>query len=760
MPVAGIFISYRRSDNPDATGRIYDRLVEEFGKAHVFKDVDSIPLGQDFRGHLKTIVSQCGVMLAIVGPGWMDTRDKFGKRRLEDPSDFVRIELEAALARDIPVVPVLVGHAPIPLSSELPESLASMAFRQSINVRPDPDFHHDATRLVDALREILGPNAPRAVAPSVARAAGRSRLWMGACAVLAIALAAFAIPALKYLNQTPPPETRTDIVTPATDDPRSFAIAPDGRRIVFAATGDGTSRLWLRSLNKATAQPLAGTEGAVRPFWSPDSKSIGFFTSGYLKRLDLDGGQPQILANADKSAWGSWSSKGVILFSKSALDPISSVAASGGQVSQLPLLGQDALSNLFPVFLPDGEHFLFRNVYAVNGHSAGMAIELGSLKEGRAVRLASMDQSVVSSTPVAYLVSSGRVLWIRPDDTLVSQQLDLSKKALVGEIVPLADAVSGVSASATGVVAYRTNGAGGLRQLTWVDRSGALQGTVGAAEESLSEPRLSPDGKQIAFTLRTQGKKDVWRQDGERKSRVTFGKGTSDSPVWSPDGRMLAFRNEEAEGGTSGFYQKRADGAGSQEPLLINNLPEYPTNWSKEGYLLYFSVTEKSGTDISVLPLTGTRKPSLFLHNDIINVWPMCSPDGKWVAYQSNATGRFEIYVRPFVNRGAAAQDAQWQVSTNGGGWPVWSADGKELYFIDPAGMMMAAPMRFVGSSAVPGTPVTLFQTNILGGGTDLGQGRQYDVDRNGRFLINRMLNTGTGPITLIQNWDPIAKAN
>ena len=160
--MSGIFISYRRSDNPDATGRIYDRLVAEFGKARVFKDVDSIPLGRDFRGHLNTIVSECGVMLAIIGPRWTDASSKAGQRRLEDPDDFVRIELEAALARDIPVVPVLVGHAPMPAASELPGSLASFVFRQSIEVRPDPDFHNDATRLVTSLRGILDPTTATA----------------------------------------------------------------------------------------------------------------------------------------------------------------------------------------------------------------------------------------------------------------------------------------------------------------------------------------------------------------------------------------------------------------------------------------------------------------------------------------------------------------------------------------------------------------------------------------------------------------------
>src|SRR5664279_1434528 len=215
--LSGIFISYRRSDNPDAVGRIYDRLLAEFGKEQVFKDVDSIPLGQDFRGHLNSIVSECGVMLAIIGPRWADASNKAGQRRLEDPDDFVRIELEAALARDIPVVPVLVAHAPIPLASELPASLASMAFRQSIEVRPDPDFHNDATRLVAALRGIIDPaavaaeEAAAAIATPAATGMQRGRLgWMVAAVLGFAAAVVLAVPAFQRLRETPPPETRVD----------------------------------------------------------------------------------------------------------------------------------------------------------------------------------------------------------------------------------------------------------------------------------------------------------------------------------------------------------------------------------------------------------------------------------------------------------------------------------------------------------------------------------------------------------------------
>jgi hypothetical protein len=350
-----IFISYRRSDNPDATGRIYDRLVAEFGRALVFKDIDSIPLGRDFRGHLNEIIGDCAAVLAIVGPRWTDARNDAGQRRLEDPDDFVRIELEAALARNIPVVPVLVGNAMLPGSALLPSTLEALAYRQSIEVRPDPDFHNDATRLVAALRRILDPSAPgtdESPTESVpaARAAQRESqwrrrvVWLGSIAAVAVlAAVAFAIPALRHLRETPPappPEIRTEIVTPTTDQPTSFALSPDGRQIVFVASGDGESRLWLRSLATTTAQPLAGTEGAAYPFWSPDSRSIGFFAGGVLKRLDLGGGAAQTLASAisGSGAGGTWNAMGVIVFAPSNSGPLMSVSATGGAVTAVTTL--------------------------------------------------------------------------------------------------------------------------------------------------------------------------------------------------------------------------------------------------------------------------------------------------------------------------------------------------------------------------------------------------------------------------------------
>jgi eukaryotic-like serine/threonine-protein kinase len=750
--LSGIFISYRRSDSPDATGRIYDRLVSEFGKALVFKDVDSIPLGQDFRRHLSDIVGECGVVLAIIGPRWTDASNESGLRRLEDPDDFVRIELEAALARDIPLVPVLVGHARIPVASELPGSMAMMAFRQSIEVRPDPDFHNDATRLVAAMQAILNPDAPRPQTPTVSKTTpGRPWKWMIAFAAAVLVAAALAIPALKYLRLTPPPETRLDIVTPATDNwPESFALSPDGRQIVFVAKGDGATRLWLRSLSNATAQPLAGTEGAVRPFWSPNSRSVGFFAAGALIRLDLDGGQPLTLAPVSIGTGGTWSATGVILFAMNS-GPLSRVAASGGATTVLPLLGKSALGNFSPMFLPDGHHFVF-----MGGNRTDAAIYLGSLDGGAPIRLTG--DAATQGGQMTYL-PSGWLLWVGPGSSLMGQRLDVTRGALVGEAVSLAYGVVGVSASATGVVAYRSS-ASGRQQLTWVDRTGALRGTVGPPEGSLSAPRVSPDGRQVAFFRETQGKTDIWLHDDARASRVTLS-GSSTYPVWSPDGSRLAFSSNASN--ASGIYQKPTNGSQAQEPLLLSPEVQFPSSWSADGrYLLYFSVTGGAAMDLWLLPTTGTRKPIAFLQSPFNKVWGQFSPDGRWIAYQSNESGRNEIYVRRFVLPGdtanvTAAQAGQWQVSTAGGAFSTWRADGKELFYIDPAGMMMAAPITVTGSTLVPGTPVTLFQTKVMGGGIDSTQGRQYDVAPDGRFMINRLLDAEVSRITLIQNWHPDA---
>jgi Tol biopolymer transport system component len=591
---------------------------------------------------------------------------------------------------------------------------------------------------------------------AAAAAALRARRgwWVAAGAVLG--MLALALPALEHLRETPPPETRVDVVTPATLDPTSFALSPDGRQLAFQATGeDGRSRLWLRSLAATSAEPLAGTEDAFAPFWSPDGRALGFFVPGALRRLDLGGGTPQTLASlrgGGGTQGGAWAADDVVVFSDFG-NPLQRVAASGGEVSPLTTLGPGQTSHLYPHLLPDGRHVLF---YVPSGTDA--EIYLGELDGGAPIRLTDADSGA------AYL-PTGWLLWVRAG-TLVAQRLDLGEAKLTGAVLTLADGVpttpSGRGAftvSTTGLVAYRAQGQTGELQLTWVDRAGTVLGTVGDADGSLNNPRVAPDGQGVAVVRRVQGNADLWLLDNVRTSRLTFDASNDIFPVWSPDGSRLVFGSSRA--GQLDLYQKLASGTGAEDALIISDEFKFPTSLTTDGrFLLYFAAGAQGSTDLWVLATAGNAEPTPFLQTPFNERWGEFSPDGRWVAYTSNESGRDEIYVRPFVPPGeegtAAVTVGQWQVSTAGGYVPVWSPDGRELYYVNPEGGMMAVAVSASPTGFAAATPELLFATRIAGGGVSQGQGRQYDVAADGRFLINMVLDSAAAaPITLIQNWNP-----
>ena len=603
-------------------------------------------------------------------------------------------------------------------------------------------------------------------AASPASAAPRGRLaWMTALAVAAvIAAMLFAVPTVRHLRETLPPETRTEIVTPATDQPTSFALSPDGRQIVFVASADGASRLWLRSLATTTAQPLAGTEGATFPFWSPDGRSIGFFAGSALKRLEVSGGAPQTLAPAPSSQGGTWNADGVIVFAPS-LGPLMRVSATGGAATTLTTLGPKQASHRWPWFVSDGRRLLF---YAF-GTPDTIGIYLGGLDGSAPTRLTPANSGAVYLSegpgPAGAFREGGWLMWVRAG-ALVAQRLDVAKAALAGETVTLADGVpvdgsrrSAVSVSATGLVAYRT-GTASQGQLTWVDRSGTARGTVGDPDANrLRNPRVSPDGRRVAVSRTVQGNSDLWLLDGARMSRITFDATSDQFPVWSPDGARIVFMSNRT--GKFDLYQKLTSAAGVDEPLVASDQSKLPNSWSADGrFLLYYSSDPQTNGDLWVVPMVGDHTPSVFLKTPFSEANGAFSPDGRWVAYQSDESGRPEIYVRPFVPPGAgpAAAGGEWQVSTAGGVVPVWRPDGKELYYLNPAGAMMAAPITVTGATLEPGAPVVLFPTRIVGGGVEAFQGRQYDVAPDGRFLINTVLDEAPAPITLLMNWHPETK--
>ena len=403
------------------------------------------------------------------------------------------------------------------------------------------------------------------------------------------------------MRETPPPappETRLEIVTPATDQPTSFALSPDGRQIVFVASGDGASRLWLRSLATTTAQPLAGTEGATSPFWSPDGRSIGFFAGGALKRLDLGGGAPQTLAPADQRARRDVE-RGrrhrVCAERDESLDArVRHRGRGGGRDDARPA----AAGHVAPHFLPDGRRFLFY----VRGAPDTAGIYLGALDGSAPTRLTPADSAGGLYLP------SGWLLWVRAG-TLVAQRLDLAQAALTGEPVTLADGVavdgsrSAVSVAATGLVAYRT-GAGSQRQLTWVDRSGTARGTVGDPDGNVSEsPRVArrPSrgrGRARCRATRTSGCWTAPARAASRSMRLTM------------ISRLVARRHPDRvplePDGSGDLYQKLTSGAGVEERLVASDQIKVPSSWSADGrFLLYHSIDPQTNGDLWVVPMAG-----------------------------------------------------------------------------------------------------------------------------------------------------------
>ena len=491
------------------------------------------------------------------------------------------------------------------------------------------------------------------------------------------------------------------------------------------------------------------------PFWSPDGRSIGFFAVGALKRLDLGGGAPQTLAPAINGAGGTWNADDVIVFAPTLGTPLMRVSATGGATAAVTTLGPQQIGHSGPFFLPDGRRFLFNS----SGLPDAAGIYLGAL-DGRA------PTRLIPANGAGVYLPSAWLLWVRVGtQTLVAQRLDVEKAALTGEPVTVADGVGAVSAAATELVAYRA-GTGRQRQLTWTDRSGAVRGTVGDPDATLYSPRVSQEGRRVAVSRTVQGNEDVWLLDGARTSRFTFDAAFDRFAVWSPDGTRIVFSSNRSA--ASDLYQKLASGASSEERIVASSGGTVTANsWSADGrFLLYQSFDAQSNGDLWVVPMAGDHTPSALLKTPFREVTGAFSPDGRWVAYLSNESGRPEIYVRPFVPPGAAdraatgagTSGAQWQVSTAGGISPAWRPDGKELYYLNPAGAMMAAPITIAGATLEPGAPMMLFPTRIYGGGVDSARGRQYDVAPDGRFLINAELDTAAAPITLLMNWNPEAK--
>jgi eukaryotic-like serine/threonine-protein kinase len=584
----------------------------------------------------------------------------------------------------------------------------------------DPDDRWQTAR--DLLRELkwaadVAPEVNEAIA--VGRGVKVREVVAWAMTALGI-LAALAAGVMAYRQRTPADTSvyRTTILPPddatfsgATAGDR-FALSPDGRRLTFVARGaDQRTQLWVRTLDALTAQPLVGTDGAAAPFWSPDSRFIGFYAQGKLKKIDAAGGPPLTLTDAqpfDGGAGGTWNRDDVILFSPKPNSGLARISAAGGISS--PVTTLDAADNerlhLYPFFLPDGRHFLYASRGPTASQTAVNGVYVGALD--------SMERKQIlkSGSGANGQYARGFLLFLR-DAILMAQRFDLGRLELIGDPVPLAErvetvggagAVGAFAVSETGLLAYQAGGGDLRSQLTWFDRAGNQLATVGALADQMSL-ELSPNGTRLAVSVLdpAANARDIWIHDLARdnlRTRFTFDPSDEMEAIWSPDGSRLIFNS--ARKGTLDLYQRSSTGAGADDVIVADSANnKYPESWSADGrFVLYHTGTANSltGNDLWTLPLSPDvdRKPTPMVQ-PFNQLGARFSPDGRWIAYESNESGRPEIYVTPFIGGTSGAahstnkSEGKWQVSSTGGTAPRWHRDGKELFYISADNKLMVA---------------------------------------------------------------------
>jgi Tol biopolymer transport system component len=517
--------------------------------------------------------------------------------------------------------------------------------------------------------------------------------------------------------------------------------------MAFVATSSGINMLWVRPLSGASAQPLAGTDGASNPFWSPDSRYLGFFANRKLKKIEASGGPPQTLADASLGRGGSWNREGVILFVPNSREVVHRVSASGGEASPVTKLdaGASEVSHRWPVFLPDGRRFLY---LAQNSPGAGEknGIYAASLDGGERKLLFNANSNVVYAPP-------GYLLFHR-DRTLLARPFDPKSLRFTDEAFPIAEDVqffatfaqAVFAASDQGLLSYQTGVSGGQTQLTWLDRSGKPAGPVGA-HGHLATPRMSNDGRRVAVRiLDPQSVGDIWIYDLERNTRTRFTFDPSDDfgPLWSHDDSRVLFSAARKSPGD--IYQRDSAGTAKEEPLLSSNAFKMALDWSPDGRVLLLQVDNpRMPTQMDFWTYSAADgKATPFLQSASNETMGRFSPDGRWIAYVSNDSGKEEVYVVPFPGPGG-----EWQISTAGGRAPIWTRGGREIVYQAPGDEIMAVEVR-AAPTFQAGIPKALFKTHLRP-----PPGAQFDVTPDGeRFLVNlRPDEQVSDPMTLVQNW-------
>ena len=565
-----------------------------------------------------------------------------------------------------------------------------------------------------------------------------------------IALAGLGLAAVSFWTR--PPEPRKLVVAIPPPDDTAFdltgdvgappAISPDGSMLAFGAG----NRIWLRSLDTGETRALDDTQNSAFPFWSPDSRKLGFFSGGKLRIVDISGGTPLTICDAANPRGGSWSSKGVIIFTPNIRSPLYQVPVSGGPPAEITTLDSTRHStHRWPQFLPDGEHFLY---LATNhtGQREFSGVYLGSLKKSN------QPDRLLVRTDANGLYASGYLLYLRGAE-LFAQRFNPSRLQLEGDAIHITERVlndQGIwrglfTASQNGELIY-TGGANAAAQgqLTWFDRNGKVLGTIG--DRGSNSPRLSPDGRRLAIEFGDPSP-DIWIFDTVSGIRTRLStNATASDPIWSRDGKNIVYLTIPGNSNKARLGVRAADGTGVERGLQEEDQWQSPTDWSPDGNYILYDRGEPGSTDIFAMPVHGSEKPFPVIKTPAWERGGVFSPDGRWIAYSSRESGRDEVYVTPFPGPGP-----KWQVSTSGASSPRWRRDGKALYAIN-GDTMLEISISIEDGSIQAGEPVTLFQTAV---GQTLLFDSAYDVAADGRILLNSLgkSRVGTRALTLIINW-------
>ena len=623
--------------------------------------------------------------------------------------------------------------------------------RRCLEKKPEQRFQ-SARDLAFALGTLSGTEATSAVRVTSAPRTSPRWIWVGA----AVALLAAAVLLGRFM-QRPVTARRMQFALPVPGEVSQMALSSDGQMLAYVSPNEtGAPALFVQRIGDSAPTELASTEGASYPFWSPDHSYVAFFAKAKLMKIPVSGGSPQVIAIAHEGRGGTWGSKNVIVYAPAAQGGMWRVNADGTGAAPLnsALFVKGEQSHRWPVFLPDGDHFLFWGGDFTNKTESRTSGFYESSLESKDKKLITLTDSNVSLGPE-------RVVYVDAKRQLVAVAFDASKGAVSGEPQVIAESVGyspatwwgAFSAAANGTVIYSGGTGTLLSQLTWVDRTGKELGHIGEAG-TLSNPIFSPDDKRIAVDIADlkANNVNIWLQavEGNSSTRFTFRTGEDVLGMWSRDGKTIAYRTVA---GVVSLMGKASSGLEPEKALFSTdiNLDILPNSWSLDDQQILCTLflddnSNERATGLFLVPAAG-GKPKPFLETRGSERTGQISPDGKWVAYASTESGDWEIYVTTFP--GAAGK---WQVSRGGGMEPRWRGDGKELYFVAQSGMLMAAPISTEGSFS-SGTPAPLFplRGRTYVSSTDF---YTYDVTRDGqRFLVNRYLKADhPTPLTIVLN--------